>query len=102
MLEPPANPVRFTNPYYIALANPTLVQLRRKHPTLEKFWREEFGYGIETLTEGEAGHLRSAPSADTIGNRLAEARRDLYGDRDEGADSTMQATSNQSDDQVDE
>jgi hypothetical protein len=70
--------------YDISLTQGTLHQLRKKHPSLDKWWQEEFGYGIECLTEGEAGHLRSAPSFDTIRNRIIEARRDLDVSRDEG------------------
>jgi orotate phosphoribosyltransferase-like protein len=63
--------------YDISLSPGTLYQLRKKHPQLNEWWREEFGYGIDCLTEGEAGHLRAAPSFDTIRNRISEARRDL-------------------------
>lgn len=70
--------------YDISLSPGTLHQLRKKHPQLDKWWVEKFGYGIDCLTEGEAGHLRSAPSFDAIRNRLIEARRDLGFDGDEG------------------
>jgi hypothetical protein len=63
--------------YDINLSPPTVRQVSMRHPTLDALWREDFGYGIECLTEGEAGNLRAAPSVDTIRNRLAEARRDL-------------------------
>jgi hypothetical protein len=68
----------------ISLADTTLRRLKYRHPGLERFWREEFGHELDTLTDGEAGHLRSAPSVDTIRNRLAEARRDLnlYGNEE--------------------
>ena len=77
---------RLLNPYHISLANETLARLKYRHPRLDVFWLEEFGHGLETLTEGEAGHLFSAPSVDTIRNRLAEARRDLDLGGDEGVD----------------
>lgn len=70
--------------YDISLTKGTLYQLRKKHPQLDSWWCEEFGYGIECLTEGEAGHLRSAPSFDTIRNRIIEARCDININRDEG------------------
>lgn len=63
--------------YDISLSAPTLRQLVMRHPSLDEWWKEEFGYGCESLTEGEAGHLRAAPSFDTIRNRIVEARRDL-------------------------
>lgn len=72
--------------YYISLANETLARLKYRHRDLDALWREEFGYGIEALTEGEAGHLLAAPSVDTVRNRLIEARRDLNFLGDEGTD----------------
>jgi hypothetical protein len=73
--------------YDMSLSETTLLQLRRKHPQLDAWWGEEFGYGIDCLTEGEAGHLRSAPSFDTIRSRIIEARRDLNLNGNEGAPS---------------
>jgi hypothetical protein len=64
-------------PYYISLADQTLARLKYRHRGLDSFWKEEFGYGLECLTEGEAGHLLKAPTVDAIRKRLAEARRDL-------------------------
>ncbi|MCW5694947.1 MAG: phosphoribosyltransferase [Pseudolabrys sp.] len=72
--------------YAISLSRPTFRQLGLRHPQLHDWWIEEFGYGTECLTEGEAGNLRVAPSFDTIRNRLAEARRDLNLDSNEGVD----------------
>jgi hypothetical protein len=72
--------------YDISLSPPTARQVSMRHPTLDALWREDFGYGIECLTEGEAGNLRAAPSVDTVRNRLAEARRDLNIERDEDVD----------------
>jgi predicted RNA methylase len=42
---------------------------------LEQFWQEQFGHGLDTLTQGEAGHLLKAPSLDSIRDRLAQGRR---------------------------
>jgi hypothetical protein len=72
--------------YDISLSRPTLRQLTLRHPQLSEWWRQEFGHGLETLTEGEAGQLRAAPSFDTIRNRIAEARRDLNINSDEKSD----------------
>lgn len=53
-----------------------LKRLRRKHgEALEQFWQEQFGHGLDTLTQGEAGHLLKAPSLDSIRDRLAQGRR---------------------------
>ncbi len=64
----------------IALRHGTVRALRDKHgPGLELLWRECFGYGLDELTEPEAGYLLRGPSLDAIRNRLvaaaAEARR---------------------------
>jgi hypothetical protein len=42
--------------------------------TMNDFWKETFGYGIDKLTQGEAGHLRKARSVDEIRDRIAAAR----------------------------
>jgi hypothetical protein len=52
----------------------TLSALRKKHGDLEPWWRETFGYDFACLTESEARYLERAEDADTIRNRLAEAR----------------------------
>lgn len=85
-------------PYDIALAPETLLRLKYRHRSLDQFWREEFGHGLETLTEGEAGHLLAAPSVDTIRNRLIEARRDFDLMGDERADIGTEATPDEGDD----
>ncbi len=43
---------------------------------VDEFCQQEFGYGIDSLTEGEAGHLRAAPSLDAVRDRLVEARNE--------------------------
>lgn len=72
--------------YDISLAEMTAIRLRRRHPEVDPYWREEFGYGVECLTEGEAGHVYSAPSIGAIRNRVAEARRDRNVPGNEAAD----------------
>jgi hypothetical protein len=72
--------------YDISLAEHTFARLKYRHPELDNLCKQEFNYGIECLTEGEAGHFYAAPSTDTIRNRLAEARRDLNVSRNEEAD----------------
>jgi len=53
-----------------------LNKLRDKHgDELEQYFQKEFGFGLEGLTQGEAGHLAKAPSVDEIRNRISEARR---------------------------
>lgn len=55
---------------------PGMIQaIREKHGTeMDELWRAEFGYGIDHLTQGEAGHLKAAKSAKEMAKRLREAR----------------------------
>jgi hypothetical protein len=41
---------------------------------MNDLWQQEFGYGIECLTQGEGGHLRAAASVEQMRNRISEAR----------------------------
>lgn len=60
----------------LALRAETLQALREKHgEPLEEYWRERFGFGLDALTEAEAGYLFRTPSVDAIRDRLAEADR---------------------------
>jgi hypothetical protein len=63
----------------IALTTETLDALRGKHGGLEPWWRAEYGYGFDALTESEARDLVRAEDADTIRTRLAEAARQGHG-----------------------
>lgn len=46
-----------------------------KHgPAMDTFWKETFGYGIDQLTQGEAGHLKAATTVDAIRARIIAAR----------------------------
>lgn len=52
-----------------------LADIEKKHgQAMNDYWKEEFGHGINQLTQGEAGHLRKAPSVDAIRNRITAAR----------------------------
>jgi len=52
-----------------------LRKLREKHGNeLDSWWQEQFGFGLDTLTQGEAGHLAKAPDFDTLRERLTQAR----------------------------
>lgn len=60
----------------LALRLETLQALREKHgEPLEQYWRESFGFGLDALTEAEAGYLLRTPSFDAVRDRMAEARR---------------------------
>ena len=41
---------------------------------INDFWKEQFEYGIDKLTQAEAGHLRAARSFDAIRERIIAAR----------------------------
>lgn len=52
-----------------------LAGIEHKHgAAMNQFWQEEFGYGIDQLTQGEAGHLKAAASVDAIRARVIAAR----------------------------
>ncbi|CAD7741699.1 hypothetical protein LMG31886_45120 (plasmid) [Xanthomonas hydrangeae] len=61
----------------LAVKPKMLAGINEKHgPVMDAFWKESFGYGIDRLTQGEAGHLRAAPSVDAIRDRIAAARNE--------------------------
>ena len=41
----------------------------------EAWWKERFGYGFDCLTHSEARYLERAEDADSIRERLLEARQ---------------------------
>jgi len=43
------------------------------------YWIKEFDYGIDKLTQAEAGHLRAASSVDAIRIRIVNARHEAIG-----------------------
>ncbi len=52
-----------------------LAAIEKKHgSSMNQFWQETFGYGTDKLTQGEAGHLKSAKSVDAIRERITAAR----------------------------
>lgn len=53
---------------------------RHGKDAVQEFVNEEFGYGIECLTQGEAGHIRKALSLDALRDRFTQAR-DALGQR---------------------
>jgi hypothetical protein len=58
----------------LALRSETLQALREKHgEPLEQYWKERFGFGLDALTDAEAGYLLRTASLDTIRNRMAKA-----------------------------
>lgn len=60
----------------LALSPATLQALLEKHGNaLEEYWRQQFGFGLDGLSEAEAGYLLRTPSFDAIRDRMAEAAR---------------------------
>lgn len=58
----------------LALREDTRFLLREKHgEQLEEWWRENFGYGFDCLTESEARYLLRVEDADTIRARVIAA-----------------------------
>jgi hypothetical protein len=60
----------------LGLTRETLQNVREKYGNeLEQWWLTTFGYSFACLTESEARYLLRADDADTIANRIAQARR---------------------------
>lgn len=71
-----------------------LKAIERKHgPSVDQFWKETFGYGIDRLTQGEAGHLKSAKTFESIRDRVTTARNEGLRRRDEEATQKTQTES---------
>jgi len=49
------------------------IYLKHGH-IINDFWKEQFDYGIDKLTQAEAGHLRAARTFDAIRERIIAAR----------------------------
>lgn len=59
----------------IALRLATLHALRERHgDSLESYWSEQLGFGVDRLTEAEAGYLLRTASLDAIRAGMAAAR----------------------------
>ena len=57
----------------LAPAASQLGELRRKHGTIEIWWRQRFGFGFDCLTASEARYLIQTPTSERIIERLDEA-----------------------------
>lgn len=59
----------------LAPTQETLNNIYAKHGnTMNEFWKKEFGYGIEQLTQSEAAHVLAATNVDAIRDRITQAR----------------------------
>lgn len=66
-------------------------ELREKFgEDLEEYLQDEFGFGIDHLTNGEAGHIRKALSIDSLRDTISAARVRRESGLDEGHHSRLQ------------
>lgn len=57
------------------IKEPMLQHIQHKHGNeLNDWWKTEIGFGVDKLTQGEAGHLKKAPSVEEIRSRILEDR----------------------------
>lgn len=59
----------------LAPSGDQLDELRRKHGTIETWWRQRFGFGFDCLTASEARYLIQTATSERIIERLDEAGR---------------------------
>ncbi len=59
----------------LSLSPNKLSELRAQHGQIESWWKTEFGFGFDCLTESEARYLIRTPDADTIRNRILTAKQ---------------------------
>lgn len=77
----------------LAVKPKMLADIERKHgQAMNAYWQEEFGHGIDQLTQGEAGHLRKTPTVDAIRDRIAAARDAAGWTRDQSGDGQAPTT----------
>ena len=77
----------------IAVKPAMIDKIRQKHgDSMDNYWKKEFGYGIEQLTQGEAGHLRAAPNVEQIRDRIVAAR---YGTKSDLATTELSSSHNE-------
>ena len=63
------------NSLNIAVTSKMIAAIEAKHGhEMNEFWERNFGYGIKSLTQAEAGHLRRAASIESIRDRIIAAR----------------------------
>jgi len=59
----------------LSIKKAMLTAIRNKHgDELDEWWKTEIGFGVDKLTQGEAGHLKKAPSIEEIRNRIIADR----------------------------
>lgn len=59
----------------LAPSTELLNNIQTKHGNaMNEFWKQEFGYGINELTQSEAAHVYAAANVNAIRDRIAQAR----------------------------
>ncbi|WP_156471637.1 LPD7 domain-containing protein, partial [Snodgrassella sp. CFCC 13594] len=59
----------------IVIQSDRIEAIRQKHGDgMDNLFKQEFGYGVDRLTQGESGHIRKAASVDFVRDRIIEAR----------------------------
>ncbi|MBL3825176.1 MULTISPECIES: hypothetical protein [unclassified Marinobacter] len=85
----------------LALGEKMRQALWRKHGApLDEYLKEQFGYGIDSLTQGEAGHFRKAESLERIRERIDAARAEISSDSTDGVGRPRFSRSNDPDDGI--
>lgn len=60
---------------FLNIKEAMLTAIRNKHgDELDEWWKTEVGFGVDKLTQGEAGHLKKAPSIEEIRSRITADR----------------------------
>ena len=68
----------------IAIKQDMINAITRKHGnSMDNFWKKEFGFGIDKLTQGEAGHIRKAQNVEQIRDRIIAAKHEAKPGMDE-------------------
>jgi len=75
----------FNDSGQLALTQKMRQALWQKHgEPLDEYLKETFGYGIDSLTQGEAGHYRKAQDLDRIRERIDAARAEVSSEPTDG------------------
>lgn len=73
---------------------PNMLQSLQQKQGLNEYWKQEFGYGVDKLTQQEAGHLRK-PTLEQIQERVQEARQNLPQNKELNHEQTTQSVETQ-------
>lgn len=73
---------------------PNMLQSLQQKQGLNEYWKQEFGYGVDKLTQQEAGHLRK-PTLEQIQERVQEARQNLSQNKELNHEQTTQSVETQ-------